>query len=174
VLEHYDGFLARWPVPFATRVVDTRHGRTAVHVCGRADGPALVLIHGAGSNALMWIGDVEGWARDFRVFAIDVVGEPGRSAPVRPPLKGPAYSDWLAEVLDGLGLARATLVGLSQGGWIALKLATTRPERVERLVLLSPAGVVRDRLGFVLRAVPLLCGANAGPAPSSAWPSAPR
>jgi pimeloyl-ACP methyl ester carboxylesterase len=58
-------------------------------------------------------------------------------------------------VLDGLGVRSTRLLALSQGGWIALRFATTWPERVEKLALLAPAGVVRDRLSFLLRVAPL-------------------
>ncbi len=156
VRDFYDSVLARWPVPFRMIEVNTRQGMTSVLSCGAPVGPPLVLLHGAASNALMWIADVERLARHHHVLAVDVIGEPGRSAPTRPPWKGPAYSDWLSDVLDGLGLKTARLLGLSQGGWIALKLATTNPERVERLVLLCPGGVVNARLTFLLRALPLL------------------
>jgi pimeloyl-ACP methyl ester carboxylesterase len=65
-------------------------------------------------------------------------------------------------VCDGLGLKTVRLLGLSQGGWIALRFATSWPERVEKLVLLSPGGVVRTRLTFLLRALPLLAMGRPG------------
>lgn len=153
VMALYDRALARWPVPYEVRDVETRHGRTHVIASGEASAPPLVLLHGASSNAVSWIGDVAAYSRHCRVYAIDIPGEPGRSAPNRLPWAGPAYAEWLAEVLDGLGTRRATLLGLSQGGWTALKLATQQPERVEKLVLLSPAGIVPTRTSFILRAV---------------------
>lgn len=156
VKEHYDSILARWPVPFCILETQTRYGRTSILSCGAQDGAPLVLLHGAASNSLTWIADVEQLNRRHKVFAIDVIGEPGLSAGARPPWRGPAYSDWLASVLDGLSLQSVRLLGLSQGGWIALKFATSWPERVEKLVLLSPGGVVRTRPMFLLRALPLL------------------
>lgn len=148
--------LTRWPVPFDSVTVDTRHGPTAAIACGPRGAPPLVLLHGASSNALMWMGDVARLAERHRVFALDIIGEPGRSAPVRLPWKGRGYADWLSDVLDGLGLEATRLIGLSQGGWIALDFAIAHAERVEKLVLLSPAGVTRDRPTFILRALPLL------------------
>lgn len=152
----YDEHLAHWPVPAATREVQTRHGSTFVISSGTPSGPPLVLLHGAASNALMWIADVAELGQTHRVHAVDIVGEPGRSAPNRLPHTGSEHADWLADVLDELGLETARLVAISQGGWLALSFATRRPERVEKLVLLSPAGVVRDRLAFLLRVLPLL------------------
>ncbi len=153
---HYNSILARWPVPFCLVKIGTRYGHTSVLSCGAPDGAPLVLLHGAASNSLTWIADVEQLGRRHKLFGVDVIGEPGLSAGARPPWKGPAYSEWLANVLDGLGLQGVRLLGLSQGGWIALKFATCWPGRVEKLVLLSPGGVVRTRPMFLLRALPLL------------------
>jgi pimeloyl-ACP methyl ester carboxylesterase len=73
------------------------------------------------------------------VYTPDVVDQMGRSVPTRK-LKTPQdCSDWLSDVLDGLHLERATIAGHSHGGWQALNLAMKAPQRVERLVLLSPA-----------------------------------
>jgi pimeloyl-ACP methyl ester carboxylesterase len=154
--ELYASMLARWPVPFDSVSVATRHGPTSAIASGVRGAPPLVLLHGAGSSAVMWMGDVARLAERHRVFAVDIIGEPGRSAPVRLPWKGRGYADWLSDVLDGLGLEQTRLIGLSQGGWIALDFAIAYAERVDKLVLLSPAGVTRDRLTFVLRAIPLL------------------
>jgi pimeloyl-ACP methyl ester carboxylesterase len=63
------------------------------------------------------------------------------------------------DVLLGLSIARASLAGMSLGGWLALDYATRRPERVESLALLSPGGVGRQKAGIIFKAVALrLCG----------------
>ncbi len=155
VMARYDAALAGWPVPCDTRYVATRHGRTFTIASGPPAAPPLVLLHGASSNAVSWIGDVAVYSRDYRTYAVDLPGEPGRSAPVRPAWAGPAYVEWLDDLLAGLGIASTRLLGLSQGGWTALKFATACPERVERLVLLAPGGVAPARPSFLLRAIPL-------------------
>jgi pimeloyl-ACP methyl ester carboxylesterase len=55
----------------------------AYHACGQPDAPPLVLLHGAGFNSVSWMGDVATWAQRFRVFAVDIIGHPGLSAPTR-------------------------------------------------------------------------------------------
>jgi pimeloyl-ACP methyl ester carboxylesterase len=90
------------------------------------------------------------------VYAVDLPGEPGKSAPNRPAWDSPAYAEWLEDVFDALDIEKAALMGVSQGGWTALKFATYQPERVEKLVLLCPGGVVPDRASFLLRFIPLL------------------
>ncbi|MBO0868599.1 MAG: alpha/beta fold hydrolase, partial [Micromonosporaceae bacterium] len=153
VTSAYRRLLAHWPVPAQHRTVPTGQGDTFVLTCGRADAPPLVLLHGAGATSAMWVGSVAVWAEQFRVHAIDLIGEPGLSAPSRPPLDSDAYARWLDEVFDGLGLTRTAIVGISLGGWLALDYAIRRPNRVDRLVLLAPGGVGRQKWGVVATAI---------------------
>jgi pimeloyl-ACP methyl ester carboxylesterase len=151
--EKYRELLAGWPVPAEHLHVPTREGATFVVASGPPDAPPLVLLHGSGSNALMWMPDVAAWSERFRVYAVDLIGEPGLSAPARPPLASGAYPPWFGDVLDALGVARASVAAVSLGGWLALDFATRHPERVERLALLTPAGVAKAKVAGVLGAV---------------------
>jgi len=150
VEEAYEDLLGRWPIPAERRSVPTRLGDTFVMTGGTPDGPPLVLLHGAGTNTAMWMPDVQVWAEHFRVYAIDVVGEAGHSAPARPPLESDAYAGWLDDVFDALQLSRVSLVGASLGGWLALDYATRRPARVARLVAICPGGLGRQKMGWLL------------------------
>jgi len=94
----------------------------------------------------MWMGDVGAWSAQFRVYSIDLLGEPGQSARVRLPLDSGAHALWLDEVLQALSLERTSIVGMSLGGWLALDYANRRPECVESVVVLCPAGVGRQKL----------------------------
>ncbi|OLF15259.1 alpha/beta fold hydrolase [Actinophytocola xanthii] len=151
ILRRYEQTLASWPVPAEQRRLSTREGETFVLVCGPEEAPPLLLLHGSGTNAAMWQGDVALWAQHFRVHAVDMIGEPGLSAPARPPLDSASYAEWLDDVLDALGLDRVAVVGASLGGWLALDYATRRVDRVERLALLCPGGVGRQKVGFLLK-----------------------
>jgi pimeloyl-ACP methyl ester carboxylesterase len=156
VMTWYDSMLANWPVPHETFHLSTRHGDTFVIASGNESSSPLILLHGAGSNSAMWIGDVPGYSRGHRVYAVDLLGEPGKSAPIRPAWKGPAYAEWLEDIFNALKLEKATLLGISQGGWTALKFAVHQPERVIQLVLLTPGGITPDKPWFVWRALPLM------------------
>ena len=155
VLARYLGALDSWPVKSERRRVATRQGETFVLVCGPEAAPPLLLLHGALGNAVMWKFDAPLWAGYFRLYIVDVIGEPGLSAPSRPPLDIEVYADWLEDVLKGLGLERVSRVGESLGGWLALAHATRRPGAVERLALIVPGGL-SSQLKFLYTVMPLL------------------
>ncbi len=156
VQRRYQELLTRWPVPNVHLSVPTSQGDTLVVASGPAGAPPLVLLHGSGATTAMWLGDVAAWARDFRVYTLDIPGEPGLSAPSRPALASDAYARWLGEVLDALRVDRASIVGTSLGGWIAVDFATRHPGRVERLALICPSGIGRQKVGTLLLALLLL------------------
>jgi pimeloyl-ACP methyl ester carboxylesterase len=153
IMALYEAVLAHWPVPCQTFSLPTRHGDTFVIACGESSAPPLVLLHGSASNAVSWVGDVTEYSRRFRTCALDLPGEPGKSAENRPAWDDLSFAEWLEDVLDGLKVQKTALLGISQGGWTALRFATARPERVSRLVLLAPAGVMPTRPAFILKAV---------------------
>jgi pimeloyl-ACP methyl ester carboxylesterase len=157
VMALYDEVLAdHWPRPYESLTIPTRHRHTFVIASGQDSGPALVLLHGAASNSAIWAADAAVFGRHHRVYAVDLLGEAGKSAPHRPAWDSRAYAEWLEEVLDALKLEKAALLGVSQGGWTALKFATYRPERVSKLALLCPGGITPDRTSFYIRFLPLL------------------
>jgi pimeloyl-ACP methyl ester carboxylesterase len=147
IRSHYERALAHWPVPADRRTVPTRHGDTFVLVSGHETGPPVILLHGSAANTLSWMSMVGQLADRFRCYAVDVIGEPGLSAPSRPPLGSSAYAEWLDDVLDGLGLTEVRMVAASLGGWFAIDYATRRPGRISRMVLTVPGGIGRQRFG---------------------------
>ena len=151
----YREALAAWPVPNDQVSLDTRQGKTFVVSCGPEQAPPVVLLHGAQANSAAWLPEVPRWAERFRLHAVDMIGEAGFSARVRPALDDDAHALWLEDVFVGLGLAHAAIVGTSLGGWLALDYASRRPAFVDALVLISPAGIGRQK-NFLLTALPLL------------------
>src|SRR5262245_4681597 len=95
VRQRYHEILDASPGLAERRVVPTREGDTFVLVCGPQGAPPVVALHGAGANTAMWLGQITALARHLRVYAVDVIGEPGLSAPSRPPLASEAYAAWL-------------------------------------------------------------------------------
>ena len=144
VMSIYDEKLAHWPVPFEERDVRTRYGSTHVVVSGAADAPPVVLVHMAGCAAVVWRSLVASLAKDHCVYAIDTIGDAGKSALDdlhRYPRTGDDYTAWLRDVWDALRLGAADLIAGSMGGWIALHFTSREPTRVRRLVLMGPMGL---------------------------------
>ena len=105
-------------------------------------GPPLVLLHGAGDNALdlQWV--MRPFAITHRVYAPDLPGSPNSARPAVD--YSPAYFErFVATFVDALEIGRATFVGNSLGGLIALRLALSEPARVTALVLVDSAGLGR-------------------------------
>lgn len=143
--------LRHWPIEKQERILETRHGRTRVFVCGSPDNPPLLLLHPSYSSAVYWIKQVQTYVSSHQVFAIDILGEAGDSDPHRPPHKGLAYAEWMEDIYRELAIDRAALVGASLGAWLCLKFACGWPERVERLAIISPPGIVRaHRAGSIV------------------------
>jgi pimeloyl-ACP methyl ester carboxylesterase len=102
-------------------------------------GPAIVLLHGFGTSAFVWrrLGPmlaVEG----HRVFAIDLLGYGESDRPIEGDYGIRAQADFVDRALTALRLSSASVVALDVGGYVALRLAHDRPDRVERLVIVSP------------------------------------
>jgi pimeloyl-ACP methyl ester carboxylesterase len=106
------------------------------------EGPPLVLLHGAGDNALDWRWVIPDLAAAHRVYAPDLPGSPDSARPAAD--YSPAFFErFAAGFLDALEIGPATFVGNSFGGLIALRLALAEPTRVTALVLVDSAGLGR-------------------------------
>ncbi|WP_340384018.1 alpha/beta hydrolase [Streptomyces sp. SS7] len=154
----YDELRARWPESTEERDVATPYGRTRVHVYGLPDGSPLVLLPGGSATGLAWFANAPALGERYRVHAVDLLGDAGRTERRGTPLKNANdLTAWLDALLDGLGLARTHLCGHSYGAWLAARYALHAPRRVDHLALVDPTQVFTGfRLGYLLRALPTL------------------
>ncbi|MBD0323349.1 MAG: alpha/beta hydrolase, partial [Aldersonia sp.] len=132
------------PVPdVETRLVHrTIHGyKRAYRIAG--DGPALLLIHGIGDSSAVWADLIPHLARRYTVIAPDLLGH-GHSDKPRGDYCVAAYANGMRDLLAVLGIERATIIGHSLGGAVAMQMAYQFPQLVERLVLVSPSGITKD------------------------------
>jgi len=137
-LVSYDEFLQYWPVPYQSQYIFTSFGETHVLISGSTTSKPLVLLHGAAGNSCMWFYNIAALSKQFRVIAVDIIGEPGKSAGTRPLYKSEDYSHWLKEVLENFDIKNAALCGLSLGAMLAYRYALCYPESVSSLALLAP------------------------------------
>jgi pimeloyl-ACP methyl ester carboxylesterase len=142
-LAAYEAMFDLWPVPHEPIDVQTTYGLTHLNACGPSGGQPLVLLHAAGFSSTAWFANVAALSAGFRLYAVDVIGDAGRSVANRVMDKRSDYAGWLSEVLDGLGIDRAHLLGHSYGGWLTINMALAHPERLHKIVLLAPAASLR-------------------------------
>jgi pimeloyl-ACP methyl ester carboxylesterase len=133
--DRYDAVLRKWPVPHEPADLPGRFGVTHVNMCGAEGGWPVVLLPGGRSTSAGWYANVGALAPVRRVYAVDILGDAGRSVPGGEPV---ASRDDIVAWLDGLGVGATAMGGHSYGGWIAARYAIARLERVSSLVLVDP------------------------------------
>jgi pimeloyl-ACP methyl ester carboxylesterase len=116
-------------------------------------GPVVVLIHGITSDSTTWAHVMPGLAKHFTVIAPDLLGHGGSAKPTGDYSLG-AHASLVRDILQELGHDRATFVGHSLGGGVAMQIAYQFPERCERLILVDSGGLGRE-VSLLLRAATL-------------------
>lgn len=151
----YDKRAKFWPVDSVVLKIQTTQGKTFVRMSGLGNNKPMILLHGAGGNSLQWMSNIKALSKDYRVYAIDIMFAQGRSIPSQPFTDVKDYVNWLDEVLFQISPEqKVNLVGLSYGGWITSQYVKTFPEKLDKAVLLAPAGVVAPlSTEFIVRAV---------------------
>lgn len=153
IIRAYDNAIKNASLNLKTGVLKTTYGDTHFLEDGSQHQEIVILLHGASSNATSWLSDMAEYSKHYKVIAIDIIGEAGNSAETRPSYQTKDFAEWLKEVFDRLDIRKANIIGLSQGGWLALRFATSYPELVDRLILLTPAGVVPSKTSFIMKAL---------------------
>ncbi|MET7279437.1 alpha/beta fold hydrolase [Kribbella sp. NPDC005582] len=155
----YDSLIAAIPGSPEVRDVPTTFGQVRVYRFGSAGGTPYVLLHGRGATSAMWAPNIPTLAASHTVYAVDSLGEPGRSVQTLPLRTSADQALWLTEVLDALGVGRAHFAGVSGGGWLAYNQALHTPSRVATAALIEPAHVLaRFSKKFLLGGFSLLPG----------------
>ena len=157
MLAVYDKAMKLWPISFEQRDIPTQYGSTHVIISGPKDAPPLILLHCALMTSAIWSPIIEILSRDHRTFAVDVIGDVGRTVPSNPPKTERDFANWLVEVYEGLGITKASVLAWSFGGFVATNFAIHEPDRVIKLGLLAPfATFVKGGIGFLLGFIPFL------------------
>jgi len=132
-------------------VVDASGARLWYDEAGR--GPAVVLLHGGLGDSGLWEPVVPYLAESFRTIRTDLRFF-GRSVGVAAPF---SFEDDVIGVLDGLGIERAALVGLSLGGRIAIDVGLEHPERLWALAVVATGLSGHDGAALIASAAPSAC-----------------
>lgn len=134
----YDESLKLINSPIVEKYISTSFGDSHVLCSGNKNNPPLMLLHAASCGSPIWYKNIPFWSKYFSVYAIDLIGESSKSI-LTEKMKTPHdNAKWLDETLRGLGLSKVFLCGLSIGGWNAANYAGYYPQKVLKLILLSP------------------------------------
>jgi len=120
----------------------TIHGHRRAFVKA-GSGPALLLLHGLGCDHTTWRPVIAALSRRYTVIAPDLLGH-GRSDKPRADYSVGGYANGMRDLLTVLGIDKATVVGHSFGGGVAMQFAYQFPERTERMILVAPGGIGRE------------------------------
>ena len=141
ILKLYDRQLSRLEKPWKDVYVETTFGRTHIIETGVLSGEPLLVFHGGNATTAYNLLACDFIMNDFHIYAVDMVGHPGKSAETSLPAEGYAYGRWAGEVIDGLGYDRISLFGGSFGAGVIAKTMCVSPEKVKRVVLYVPSGI---------------------------------
>ena len=148
----YDAAVTASTMPVTESDIETSFGRTHVLAAGDPSNPPLVAMHGFQMGSTSWLPLLPTLAAAHRVTMIDAIGQVSKSIAAKPITEAADLVAWLDETLRTLGIDRAAMVGMSMGSWIATQYALALPDRVDRLALIAPAGLVSGlHLRFLLR-----------------------
>lgn len=151
VLKYYDFLLTKGSVEHEKIMVNTSYGETFIIAMGKKELPSLILLHGSGMNSSMWIKEMEEYSKTHRVYAVDMPGEPGKSDENQLPFGGDEFSNWLNDVFNELFIEKASIVGISLGAWLGTKFAIRYSDKVDKLILLCPAGIGHQKKSFIFK-----------------------
>ena len=126
--------------PPLLRIHDVQLPGRRVSTLTMGEGPDVVCLHGLGATKASFFDTAAALTRaGYRVHALDLPGFGGSSKPLAAPYSARWFADTAIEVMDGLDVGRAHLVGNSMGGRVAIEIGLRAPERVAGLALLAPA-----------------------------------
>lgn len=152
----YEASLRLWPTQRESLEIPTDFGLTHVVACGPTAGAPVVLLPAMSLSATMWYATACGLCGSFCCYAVDFPSDMGLSTLSSVPASRSDCAAWLNQLLDGLGIAEASFIGVSYGGFLALNYAIAEPARVRRLVLTSPAASFVGLRQFYLRMLLIL------------------
>lgn len=139
--ELYDKQMKSLNLPYYDLYVETSFGKTHLVEIGNKTGIPLLVFHGGNSTTAYNLIMCRFLLNDFHIYAVDTIGHPGKSAEVCLSHSNYDYGKWASEVISDIGYDRINCFGSSFGGGILAKLMCVAPEKIEKAVMIVPAGI---------------------------------
>jgi len=142
ILRLYDKKLESLNLDFEYLTVQTSFGKTNIIATGDSENPPIIIVHGSNGCAPIALETYLNLHKKYRVFAVDVLAQPNKSAYTRLSMKDDSYGKWMNEIITELKIESVTMAGFSFGGLIILKTLEYDESRIKEVYLSAPAYVV--------------------------------
>ena len=142
ILSLYDQKLDELNIEFEYLKIDSSFGETNVIATGLPSNSPIILVHGSNGCAPIALETYPNLSKNFRVYAIDVLAQPNKSAETRLDMKDDSYGKWVNEIIDSLKIENVIMVGFSFGGLVILKALEFNESKIKEVYLSAPAYIV--------------------------------
>lgn len=151
ILKLYDKKQQNLKIPTEEIYVNTFAGKTHILASGNINSPPLVILHGINAGAPISFEAIQGLQKNYRIYAVDTIGQTTKSTEIRLSLKNDDYGKWLSEVLSQLKIENASFIGVSYGAFLLQKLMQFEPLKINRAILIVPAGIVNGEFWISMK-----------------------
>jgi pimeloyl-ACP methyl ester carboxylesterase len=142
ILKLYDSKLEELNIEYQYKTIDTSYGKTNIIISGNSENPPIIIIHGSNGCAPIALETYPNLTKKFRVYAVDVLAQPNKSAETRLNMKDESYGKWINEIIDSLKIVNVTMAGFSFGGLVILKTLEFNESKIKEVYLSAPAYIV--------------------------------
>lgn len=142
ILSLYNTKLKELNIDYQYKTIDTNYGKTNIIISGDSQNPPIIIIHGSNGCAPIALETYPNLSENFRVYAIDVLAQPNKSAETRLNMKDDSYGKWINEIIDSLKIENAIMAGFSFGGLVILKTLEFNENKIKEVYLSAPAYIV--------------------------------
>jgi pimeloyl-ACP methyl ester carboxylesterase len=142
ILRLYDKKLASLNIDYEYLTLETDFGKTNIIATGDPANPPIIIVHGSNGCAPIALETYTNLHKKLRIFAVDVLAQPNKSADNRLSMKDDSYGKWMNEIIDDLKIDSVTMAGFSFGGLIILKTLEHDEAKIREVYLSAPAYIV--------------------------------
>lgn len=142
ILNLYEEKLDQLNIEYHYKTVPTSFGKTNIIVSGKPSNPPIIIVHGSNACAPIALETYPNLNKSYRVYAIDVLAQPNKSAGTRLNMKDDSYGKWMDEIISHLNIENVTMAGFSFGGLVILKTLEFNESKIKEVFLSAPAYIV--------------------------------
>ena len=154
ILTEYDSIIESIGIHYEERYLNTCLGRTHVIISGEINNPPVILIHAFYATAASWYQNLKVLSENFRVYTVDIIGDPNKSEPIRQIRKLTDFTNWFNDMMSELNIEKADFIGNSVGAFHVANFALHSPDKVKRMILIGPAATFSQIMPFYFHTFP--------------------